>query len=520
MKNAIFLYGPPASGKSIVARILAENLKLAFIDLDQEIEKASGKTIPEIFAKEGEAKFREIEKQTLISILGHSDCVVALGGGTLLDPVCLDQVKKAGSILALKATQESLLSRLNSAEASQRPLLANQLEKHLQNLLEKRTLHYNSFSLQLDTDGKSPQKIALEAQVLLGRYTISAKSELNYGIQVTPNGMDFAGDWLQEIVIPPTQVAVLTDDQVGPIYASKIKLALEASGFLPHHIQIPSGEKNKNLRTIEFLWNELIAAHLDRQSLVLALGGGVVSDLAGFSASTYLRGIPWVVIPTSLLAMVDASFGGKTGFDLPQAKNLIGAFHSPLGVLVDPAAMATLPDIEIRNGMAEVVKHGVIEDPTLYEDCVRGIPRDREEWSAVIKKAIAVKVRIVQADPQENGRRAVLNFGHTIGHALEILSNFNLRHGEAVSIGMVLETGIAERMGIARRGLQSDLRKVLEGLGLPVQIPMEIGNQMEQLVEVIQFDKKRMGGTVRFSLPAEIGDVRTGVVVEHLKELL
>ncbi len=235
------------------------------------------------------------------------------------------------------------------------------------------------------------------------------------------------------------------------------------------------------------------------------LGGGVIGDLAGFAASTYMRGIRWVVVPTTLLSMVDASLGGKTGFDLDEGKNLIGSFHPPRLVLADPEALSTLPVEEFRAGLAEVVKHGIISDPELLALCRRGEGWVRSNVEEIVGRAMAVKIRIIEEDPYEKDVRAKLNLGHTVGHAVELVSNFQIRHGEAVAIGMVAESEFAERLGIARPGLSASIRDLLSSLGLPTRIPDQLPR--EQLIKAMHSDKKRSNGAVRFALPAEFGRV-------------
>jgi 3-dehydroquinate synthetase len=246
---------------------------------------------------------------------------------------------------------------------------------------------------------------------------------------------------------------------------------------------------------------------------VVTLGGGVVSDLAGFAAATYLRGIRWMALPTSLLAMVDAALGGKTGADLPDGKNLIGAFHPPRLILADPRALETLPEVERVNGMAEALKHGVIADPRLFEICAGGWDAVRASWDELLRRAIAVKVAIVREDPTEQGRRAALNLGHSIGHAIETASAYRLRHGEAVAIGMVAEARLAERIGLAGPGLAAQIAAALSGLGLPIRAPDDLDRAATERAFLV--DKKRLDGKVRFALPAAIGDVRVGVQVER-----
>jgi 3-dehydroquinate synthase len=286
-------------------------------------------------------------------------------------------------------------------------------------------------------------------------------------------------------------------------------------------VLIPAGEQHKTIHTVAKLWEAFLANGMERGSTVIALGGGVVSDLAGFAAATFLRGVPWVVLPTTLLAMADASLGGKTGADLPQGKNLIGAFHAPCLVAADPQTLATLPEGELRSGLAEAVKHGVINDPALFALCaeLQGLSFEQLKETLkgcalddIVRRAMAVKIQVIDLDPFEKGRRAVLNFGHTIGHAVELASGFRLRHGEAVSIGMVTETRLAEQIGLAEAGLTETISGVLRGLGLPVEIPP--GLEHDSILKAIGADKKRAGGKVRFALPVKIGEVKEGIVID------
>jgi 3-dehydroquinate synthase len=257
---------------------------------------------------------------------------------------------------------------------------------------------------------------------------------------------------------------------------------------------------------------------LERNGTVVALGGGVVGDLAGFAAATYLRGVSWVTLPTSLLAMVDASLGGKTGADLPQGKNLIGAFHAPQLVLTDPGSLDSLPQEELSSGMAEVIKAGIIGDPILFEMCSQGWQAIESNWNEIIRRAMAVKIRVIEADPYEGGLRAVLNLGHTIGHAVELVSNYDLRHGEAVSIGMVAEAKLAEEIGLAKQGLADQIADMCSHLGLPTEIPEELSRM--GILEAMQVDKKRAAGVVRFSLPKQVGDVQTGIEITNLDSVI
>jgi 3-dehydroquinate synthetase len=213
---------------------------------------------------------------------------------------------------------------------------------------------------------------------------------------------------------------IVTDENVAKFHLEKTQLALQVSGIEPKSVIIPAGEEHKNLETVSFLWKSFLEHGLDRKSTVIALGGGVIGDLSGFAASTYMRGIAWVGVPTTLLSMVDASLGGKTGFDLPEGKNLIGSFYPPKLVLADPSLLLTLPEVELISGMAEVVKHGVISDPKLFNLCGRGLHWVKDNLEEIVKRAMAVKIKVIEEDPYEKGIRAALNLGHTVGHAIEL----------------------------------------------------------------------------------------------------
>ena len=233
---------------------------------------------------------------------------------------------------------------------------------------------------------------------------------------------------------------------------------------------------------------------------------------------TYMRGIDWINLPTTLLAMVDASVGGKTGIDLPQGKNLVGAFHSPKMVIIDPEALSTLPEHELRSGMAEVVKHGVIDSPDLFELCKSGFPANPTAFEDLIIEAISVKVKVIQEDPYEKGKRAVLNFGHTIGHAIELVSNFTVPHGNAVAIGMMMESRLAHQIGMVNSSFITDLEKTLSALNLPTMIPKYLDWSL--IIQAMAKDKKSENGVIRFALPAGIGQVKHGIVIDGLDTTL
>jgi shikimate kinase/3-dehydroquinate synthase len=516
----IFLYGPSGSGKGSVGKALAGSLRLPFVDLDEQIVSQAGRKIPEIFTQQGETGFRKLEKEVLFELLKGKRQVIALGGGTLLDAETCQLIETKGRVFCLSAPIEVLLERLEK-EPDSRPLLAGDRQARLRGLLAERASHYASFTQQIDTSGKALGEIAWELQVALGTFHVQGMGT-GYDVQVCPGGLDTLGERLVEGGLRGP-VALVSDTNIAALYGERVCANLQKSSLYPILVIFPAGEQSKNLQTISLFWERFLAHGLERGSTVIALGGGVTTDLAGFAAAAYLRGIPWVAIPTSLLGMVDASLGGKTGFDLPQGKNLVGFFNPPRLVLADPFTLQTLPAEELSAGMAEVLKAGIIADPALFHLCARGWELVNAQLDEIIRRAMAVKVRLIQEDPYEQEARATLNLGHTIGHALELASGYRLSHGEAVAVGMVLEARLAERLGMARKGMANEISSALSRFNLPVSILP--GLDKKGILEAMQVDKKKHKGDLRFALPVEIGKVQPGIVIkgkdlELLQEIL
>ena len=510
----IFLYGPSGSGKSTVGKKLAAALDLPFLDLDAEIERSARQSIPKIMAAQGEEFFRKIESTTLHSAVSLPETVIALGGGTLLSDENRTLTEKTGRVILLEADLPTLIARLLK-DGNQRPLLAGRLEDTLSDQLKVRNAHYHSFILRVNSS-QTPELVVRDIQRILGRYHLGSM-EPGYDVIVQEGILDQIGELLSPRALGRS-ILVVGDTNTSPLYGERVLTSLRTAGYKTGQVIIPAGEIHKNLETVAALWHGCLEAELDRNSTVLALGGGVVSDLAGFTAATFMRGCNWVCVPTTLLAMVDASLGGKTGFDLPEGKNLVGAFYPPRLVLVDPDVLATLPKRELSAGMAEVVKHGIIADPDLFALCAQGRDAVTRQMSEVIQRGIAVKVKIIEEDPHEKGIRAALNFGHTIGHAVELVSGFSLLHGEAVAIGMVAEARLAERILGSDPGLSEELAGTLTRLGLPVEIPDTLDRA--SIIQSMKVDKKKTAGIVKFSLPLRIGCIKVGVEVANLEEAL
>jgi 3-dehydroquinate synthase len=331
---------------------------------------------------------------------------------------------------------------------------------------------------------------------------------LPYPIAVGHGMLDRLPDILQRIS-GENRVAIITDKNVGRRYASRVaKLVGGAPVFA-----IPAGERHKNRATWATVTDKLLGAGFGRDTTIIALGGGVVGDLAGFVAATYMRGIPVVQVPTTLLAMVDASVGGKTGVDTRYGKNLVGSFHRPSAVIVDLDVLGSLPMEHLRAGFAEIVKHGAVADANYFEQAksfASRWPKPRAPLSGIlplVTGSISIKANIVAEDERESGQRKILNFGHTIAHAVEVATKFRVLHGHAVAIGMVAEARIAERLGIARTHTANTIAAVCRMAGLPVELPRV---SVAALIKLTRSDKKARGGRVEYALPKGIGEMESG----------
>jgi 3-dehydroquinate synthase len=306
---------------------------------------------------------------------------------------------------------------------------------------------------------------------------------------------------------PAHRYAIVTDSVVGPLHAAAVRDALDAARTTV--FTIPSGESNKTRDVWAAVTDDLLAGEFGRDTTIIALGGGVVGDLAGFVAATFMRGVPCVQVPTTLLAMIDASIGGKTGVDTPAGKNLVGAFHQPATVVADTSLLATLPAEQLRAGFAEAIKHGVIADAAYFDRVREAAARlsaldvRSELMLDLVARSVEIKADVVGRDEREGGARKTLNFGHTIGHAVETCSNYTILHGEAVAIGMVYESALAERLGVAEAGTASRVREAVREAGLPDARPSSIA--IDDILDAARGDKKARAGRVEYALPARIG---------------
>ncbi|NLC70701.1 MAG: 3-dehydroquinate synthase [Desulfuromonadaceae bacterium] len=512
--NNIILLGFMAAGKSTVGRELSRRCGCDFIDLDARIEVDQGRTIREIFASDGEEAFRNLESNALRELGSIRGAVIATGGGIIKRGVNREILKKMGRTIYLRAGLETLVKRMAVSEA--RPLADRSDEgwAKLQSLLEVREPFYREADLIIDTDGLTPRDTVARiiAELEKGEGSLEPELTVSLGEQSYPI---FIGcgilDSLADILVSrgfTGRLALVTNTTVYPLYGGRVEENLRRAGIECRTIVLPDGEQYKNQATVTTIYDHLIEAGFDRGSALVALGGGVVGDIAGFAAATFMRGIRYAQVPTTLLSQVDSSVGGKTGINHPLGKNLIGAFHQPGLVHIDVETLKTLPAREFSAGMAEIVKYGMIWDGDFFswlEEHVEALTRmETEALVAAIRQSCRIKAEIVGRDEKEGGLRVVLNYGHTFGHAVENLAGYGAyRHGEAVAIGMHVAALASFQRGYCTAMDVERLVRLLKAFHLPVMPP---AYPLQRFLDVMGHDKKSQQGILRFVFNRKIGE--------------
>ncbi len=503
-KPNIILTGFMGTGKTTVGRLMARQLGYEFVDTDHYIENQIGCSIAEYFRVEGEAAFRRKESELAQQLADRDGLVISTGGRMMLDPANAAALSKTGRVFCLVATPEEILQRVAN-DSNVRPLLqgTNPLE-HIVELMQQREKGYKRFS-QFTTSEKHPADIAEELSEF-----VQGKNDLRLEISAPTLDYEFiVGSGILPFVPSLAKIngpaAIITDQSVAPLFAG-------SCGMIDTVITVPPGRQHKTLATAQSIYEQLLDADFDRSGTIIALGGTVISELGGFIAATFMRGVDCVQCPTSLLAMVDTSIGGKTGVDLPQGKNLIGAFKQPKTVIADVATLQSLSPRAFNSGMAEVIKHSLIADEDLLKKIESGNWKpadgglqDASELQALVAQAIQVKINIIQEDPYDRGRRALLNFGHTFANAIERLSRHQISHGEAVAIGMVIAAELSSTLGYCSPSLKERIEQVLASAQLPTRIPRPL--EAEQILVAMRSDKKKKAGKLRYILIREIGDL-------------
>jgi len=519
----VVLVGMPGSGKSSIGRRLAPRLGLPFLDADAEIETAAGLPITEIFARYGEAYFRDGERRVITRILAGPPVVLATGGGAFADSRTRAAIRATtATSVWLRCSLATLLRRVAGRE--HRPMFLNADPREvLERLMETRHPIFAEADVTVDCADDPPETTtrkvaeAIFAQVPPHSLTVRLQ-ERAYEILVGPGLLARAGA-LMAPLLPAPRVAIITDSQVAALHLAPLQAALAAAGIaVPAVAVVPPGEASKNLGQVQVVLEQLLAAGVDRRTSIVALGGGVVGDLAGFVAAICLRGLPFIQMPTTLLAQVDSSVGGKTGVNLALGKNLVGAFHQPRLVLADTGVLATLPPRELRAGYAEVAKHGLLQG-ALWDWCeahgARAVAGDPVALAHAVLESCRLKGAVVAADEREElpeGGRALLNLGHTFGHALEAEAGYDggLLHGEAVAVGLGLAASLSARLGHASQEWPSRVIAHLTEVGLPARLadlPRQFGTNA--LIGRMRKDKKARDGAMRFVLLRGAGDAFT-----------
>jgi shikimate kinase/3-dehydroquinate synthase len=524
----VVLIGFSGTGKSTLAQLVAEHLGWTAADSDAEIERQWGVSIPAIFRDHGEAAFRASERSVLQRLLAYDEVVVAAGGGAAVDPAAWDveTLGKPGTlVVALDASPQTILDRLrwqaaSEGDAVERPMLvAVDPLARVRDLKSSRQSSYDSAHLTLSSDSVSLGEVANEVAAVVRladstplRVHLDAASGTSE-IEIAAGALSRLGTRLRDVWPGALHAWIITDANIARVHAAAAEKSLAAAGIGGGTFVVPAGEGSKSLPRASELYDWLLGNGIERTDVVVALGGGVVGDLAGFVAATVLRGVGLIQVPTSLLAAVDSSVGGKTGINHAAGKNLIGAFLQPHLVLVDPQLLQTLPDRELRSGWAEVVKHAIIQRSTpggARGDLRTTLERNRSQLrrltdpalSYLIYRNIALKSAVVASDEREHGGRAFLNFGHTLGHAIEA-AGYQLLHGEAIALGMIAAAELGVSCGTCGRAEADRIGALVDQFELPRRARLD----ERTVLALLGSDKKRAAGRQRFVLPVDDGGV-------------
>ena len=552
MKKNIFITGFSGSGKTSVGRAAARRLGWQFVDTDDLVVKHAGKPISEVFAESGEPFFRELERESLIEAASGERRVISTGGGLPMDEENRRIMERSGLVVCLEARPETIHRRLEKESRQRGAIVRPMLESEdpparIRSLKDDRQPGYALSHWTVHTDDMTPDQAA--AEVVRAWQTLAADAHRSEPVEVPPDSPDYGPDlasvvhtsqgrypvWVgwdivgglgqraARFVGPST--AFVIGDAGAREHAERALISLESAGIAAHLYVMEAGEQNKTLQSADTIYRWLAESRAERKHLVVAVGGGVVGDLAGFVAATYLRGMPFAQVPTTLLAMLDASIGGKTAVDLPYGKNLVGAFHQPRFVLSDASTLTSLSARERAAGWAEGIKKGLILDPDLldlfeeHRDAISSL--DPDQTTAIIRRSVSIKGSVVSRDEKETlGLRALLNYGHTIGHALEAATGYSaLLHGEAVSIGMMGAGYIGNRLGMLSDAELHRQRSILEAYGLPLTYP---DLDADAVTEAMKSDKKTQDSNIHWVLLDGIGNAvtRTGVPPELVRATL
>ena len=539
MQN-LFLVGLMGAGKTTVGRTLARRLGKRFVDSDHEIEAHTGASIPWIFEIEGEPSFRRREAEMIRELTAQTGIVLATGGGAILNPDNRAFLKKRGTVIYLRASVDSILER--TSHDKNRPLLQTENPRQrLEELMAQREpLYFEIADLVIDTGRPNVQTLVqhiLHQLSVLNGTGNTKKSQRRAKASLKPSQQNMnpvtatanpthlqveLGERSYPITIGPDllsqpdlvarhvsgkRAVVVSNTTVAPLYLAVLEKSLAASGIEVLPVILPDGEEFKTWEYLMRIFDAMLAAKCERKTTLIALGGGVVGDMTGFAAASYMRGVPFIQIPTTLLSQVDSSVGGKTGINHPLGKNMIGAFYQPQAVLADTSTLQTLPARELSAGLAEIIKYGAVIDLAFFEWIESNILALRAQQAPALAYAIArsceIKADVVRQDEREGGLRAILNFGHTFGHAIEAGMGYGQwLHGEAVGCGMVMAADLSCRLGLIDSAANARVKNLVQAAGLPVIAP-DLG--AARWLELMQSDKKNEDGKIKFILMKPLG---------------
>lgn len=541
-RDNLILAGFSFTGKSVVAKGVTRKMGWSLVDTDHQIAAIAGKSIPDIFAEDGEGRFRELERQVLKKACNRKKSVIAIGGGAIVDPGNRELFARSGVVVCLEAKPKTIYERLIASKQNEdtvaRPLLAgSDTLARITQLKASRQAYYATADWAVYTDDLTPNKVVDE--VIRGFEIISSRrNDANY-VESAPvvvttatesypvfvgwGIMDDLGRRMRQMGLGGC-AEIISDEAVFSYHGTRVSQSLKDAGFEVDSCLVPPGETTKNIETAIKIYDWLVERRTERGHAIVALGGGMVGDLAGFVAATFLRGLPLVQVPTSLMAMADSSIGGKVAVNHPQAKNLIGAFYQPRLVLTDVSTLATLPKRELVSGWAEVVKHGLILDAGyvkfLEAHAAALASLEAQPTVEAIRRSVAIKASVVSEDEKEQERRMILNYGHTIAHGIEAATDYErFLHGEAVAIGMAGAAMLSQRLGLIPRDVVTRQNSLLKGFGLPTSCS---GVDRSRMLKAMALDKKVRERAVQWVLLEDIGKTtfRSDVAAEDVEGVL
>jgi 3-dehydroquinate synthase len=521
-RRNIILGGFMATGKSTAGRRLAIVLGYDFLDLDTLIAAEAGMPISQIFSGQGEGAFRALETRMVERVAGRTGCVVATGGGTIVNPRNMEALKRSGVVVTLTADPDTIVARIGPTE--DRPMLwGGDKRERVRLLLEQRAEAYAKADLIVDASAHTIDHVVNHIldfltlhHVIARRTTVNLPSMAesfrialgprSHEVIIGPGLLGEVGRLVKDLGLAHTGI-LLTNPDDNRLFGERVARSLADAGFSVRCVELAEREDAKGLETLGSLYRQMAAQRLERRSPVFALGGVVTGEIAGFAAATYLRGLPLIQIPTSPIAQVDTSIGGKVAVNLPEGKNLVGAFYQPRQVITDVEALASLPIRDFRAGLAEVVKIAAIRDRDLFEYLEKNVEevlsQDLRALVRFVRRACEIKASIVEADEWETDVRSILNFGHTVGHAVEAATGYRgPNHGEAVAMGMVVAATIAVRRKICPADALDRLKNLLQAFGLPTSLLVDAA----EVLRFVRYDKKIQDRQVRFVLLQGIGE--------------